>query len=95
MLMINNQQLFVWESREFRLGLSMFSCHTRLEIPALIIMEAEPSSVVLRNSVGWAGRHFAQLRDNSQFCDVTLLCEDGASFPAHKVIDISRLCSLL
>ena len=49
-------------------------------------MEAEKSSVLLRNSVGWAGGHFDSLRASSQFCDLTLLSEDGASFPAHKVI---------
>ena len=43
-------------------------------------------STVLRNSVIWPGGHFDSLRASSQFCDVTLLCEDGASFPAHKVI---------
>ena len=40
---------------------------------------------MLRNSQGWPGGHFDSLRASSQFCDVTLLCEDGASFPAHKV----------
>ena len=29
---------------------------------------------------------FAQLRDNSDFSDVTLACEDGQQFEAHKVI---------
>ena len=50
------------------------------------MMDGDSPSVVLRNSVGWAGRHFDSLRACSQFCDVNLLSEDGASFPAHKVI---------
>ena len=49
-------------------------------------METEPSSVLLRSSVGWPGGHFNSLRDSSQFSDVTLLCSDGRSYPAHKVI---------
>ena len=49
-------------------------------------MDRDSPSVVLRNSGGWAGGHFESLRACSQFCDVTLLSEDGASFPAHKVI---------
>ena len=49
-------------------------------------MKGESSSILLRNSVGWAGGYFDSLRACSQFCDVTLLSEDGASFPAHKVI---------
>ena len=53
-------------------------------------MEAEPSSVLLRNSVVWPGGHFDSLRASSQFCDMTLLCEDGTSFPAHKVIISSQ-----
>ena len=49
-------------------------------------MEREASSILLRSSVGWPGGHFNSLRDCSQFCDVTLLCGDGRSYPAHKVI---------
>ena len=52
----------------------------------MCIMDTEPSSVLLRSSVGWPGGHFNSLRDSSQFCDVTLLCGDGRSYPAHKVI---------
>ena len=47
---------------------------------------SKPSFHLLRNSKGWPGRHFEYLRDRSEFCDVTLLTEDGTSFPAHKVI---------
>ena len=32
---------------------------------------------------------FAQLRDNSDFSDVTLACEDGQQFEAHRVILIA------
>ena len=49
-------------------------------------MKGESSSILLRNSEGWPGGHFESVRARSQFCDVTLLSEDGASFPAHKVI---------
>ena len=52
----------------------------------LVVMEGERSTVLLRNTQGWQGGHFDSLRASSQFCDVTLLCEDGTSFPAHKVI---------
>ena len=45
---------------------------------------------LMTNSRGSLGKNIAGFREDNQFCDVTLVCDDGASFKAHRVILASQ-----
>ena len=45
---------------------------------------------LLRNGNGFIRKHFNGFREENHFCDVTLVCDDGASFRAHRVILASQ-----
>ena len=45
---------------------------------------------LMTNNRGSLGKNIAGFREDNQFCDVTLVCDDGASFKAHRVILASQ-----
>ena len=44
----------------------------------------------MRNSKAASNKQFTSFREENHFCDVTLVCDDGASFRAHRVILASQ-----
>ena len=48
--------------------------------------DQESSLHLLRNSEDCLSPRLRHFKDGNNFCDVTLVAEDGLSFPAHKVI---------